>query len=439
MGNDWIARRRRRIGYVLLTIPPLVLAWWLTPSLPLFWGPTASTEAKAAGNDLFQHQWQPGDPLAGGDGLGPVFNAQSCVACHFQGGVGGGGSNQFNVTTFTVLPTRGGEMKQGVIHAAATRPAFRESADRLHRLFPAVTGAITSQVVDGCRVETHSQDFDPVRTEQVNTTALFGAGWIDYISDRKIKNNRIRNTLANVVEEFNLNFDTIPAGRPRILPDGRVGKFGWKGQFATLKEFVAAACANELGLGTALMAQPAPLGQTADPTVRPDLDSRQFGQLVAFVRTLPRPVEMESDDPKQCEHAARGKHLFRAIGCAVCHIPDMGGVKGVYSDFLLHTLQDSNGNNGGGYGSLPPGTELPESEPLPDEWKTPPLWGVADSAPYLHDGAAATLRDAILHHRGDARPVTRIYEKLDQSDQQAVVAFLRTLKAPPEAEPAPRR
>ena len=44
------------------------------------------------GLDLFTHEWQPSDPLChGGDGLGPVYNETSCVACHGQGGVGGVG------------------------------------------------------------------------------------------------------------------------------------------------------------------------------------------------------------------------------------------------------------------------------------------------------------------------------------------------------------
>jgi len=439
MDNDWIAVRRKRIGYALLVVPLLVGAWYLLPSMPLLWGPSASAEAVAAGNELFQHDWQPNDPLAHGDGLGPVFNARSCVACHFQGGVGGGGTNQFNVNAFMVLPVAAGqEVKHGVIHAAATRPAFRETPEKLHKLFPVIKGTSTTQIVDGCAVQTIVNDLDPVRTEKINTTALFGAGWIDYIPDRTIKHNRIRNALANVVEEFNLNFNNIPPGRPRILPDGRVGKFGWKGQFATLKEFVAAACANELGLGTPLIAQPAPLGHSADPTIAPDLDRKQFGVLVAFVRTLPRPVEAEPEDLKQSEQAARGKHLFRAIGCAVCHVPDMGGVRGVYSDFLLHTLDDPRPNNTG-YGGLPPEVQFPESEPLPNEWKTPPLWGVADSAPYMHDGSAPTLRDAIQRHGGDASAVTEIFRRLPSSDQEALLAFLKTLKAPPDAISVARR
>src|ERR1700674_235519 len=61
-----------------------------------------------AGEVLFKHQWQANDPLCnGGDGLGPVFNAKSCVACHNQGGVGGGGGIDHNVTTFLVMAMDG--------------------------------------------------------------------------------------------------------------------------------------------------------------------------------------------------------------------------------------------------------------------------------------------------------------------------------------------
>src|SRR5262245_63178646 len=56
-----------------------------------------------AGYELFHHEWKPGDSLSpGGDGLGPVFNATSCVACHNQGGSGGGGSLDNNVISFRV-------------------------------------------------------------------------------------------------------------------------------------------------------------------------------------------------------------------------------------------------------------------------------------------------------------------------------------------------
>src|SRR5260370_42507582 len=59
-------------------------------------------EMAQAGQVLFTHEWKPKDPLSpDGDGLGPVFNATSCVACHRQGGLGGSSGVEHNVTLFT--------------------------------------------------------------------------------------------------------------------------------------------------------------------------------------------------------------------------------------------------------------------------------------------------------------------------------------------------
>ena len=51
-----------------------------------------SREQLKLGLELFTRQWKPNDPRChGGDGLGPVYNETSCVACHGQGGPGGAG------------------------------------------------------------------------------------------------------------------------------------------------------------------------------------------------------------------------------------------------------------------------------------------------------------------------------------------------------------
>jgi CxxC motif-containing protein (DUF1111 family) len=233
-----------------------------------------------------------------------------------------------------------------------------------------------------------------------------------------------------------LDFSTIPVGRVPEADEGGVGKFGWKGQTATLERFVAVACANELGLGTPDVPQTAPLRAPGYESA-PDLDRKQFRALVAFVKTLPRPVEVPPADASAREAAARGKQVFSEVGCAACHVPNIGGVKGVYSDFLLYSLDDPSPSGGPQYGNDPP-PQLnlpgrPEHKAKPDEWKTPPLWGVADSAPYFHDGSSPTLQAAIGRHRGDARGVSTAYQQLPAADQEAVVAFLKTLRAPPDA------
>ncbi len=432
MYESSFARTRRRVGMAMIGVGTFAVLWCLTPGLPLLSAPRASAEARAAGLELFQHEWQPHDPSASGDGLGPVFNAKSCVECHFQGGAGGSGDNKHNVMAFEAFPTQDRpEVKGGVIHRFAVANHFLEGRSELNKFFPTVPGG--TRVESGCQVFT--QDFDPVHTVTVNSTALFGAGWVDRISGKTIRYQSMTTSAARVGNEITGNFGGVVPGRPRVLPNGRVGKFGWKAQFATLEDFVAAACANELGLGNPRMEQARPMVRLAYPQVERDLTDAQFRSLVAFVDTLPRPVEAAPADKDQRLRSERGKALFGAIGCAVCHTPDMAGVQGVYSDFLLHRLDDRS-RGAGGYRETPP-VPLPEDYPLPEEWKTPALWGVADSAPYFHDGESPTLDAAVRRHHGDAESVTAAYLKLPADNRDALIDFLKTLRAPSDAEPVP--
>jgi CxxC motif-containing protein (DUF1111 family) len=441
MRRTILDRQRRWFTAVLIGLLVGSIAWVWSPGIPILWGPTASAEEIAAGRELFEHQWEPNDPLSHGDGLGPVYNAKACVACHFQGGVGGGGLAAHNALNYEVLPRpEDPTLVVGTVHNFSVSPAHRESPTALRRAYPVLRGIEISPGstadCDGPRLPRRTPDFDPVRTESVQTTALYGAGWIDLIAEKAILKNARSRSFDGVMAELVSDFSQLPVGRVRTLPDGRIGKFGWRGQFATLEEFVATACANEIGLGTPSVPQAKPLGARFTPDVQPDLDRGQFRSLVAFVKTLPRPVETTPADPVEQASAERGKELFRAVGCAVCHIPNLGGVRGIYSDLLLYTLEDPAPPGGGGsYGGSenPRGPPRPDDLPRPEEWKTPPLWGVADSAPYFHDGASPTLQSAIVRHAGDARPVTARFKALSPDDQAAVLAFLGTLKAPPDA------
>lgn len=425
--------QRRVAGFSFLGIIAVVSYWcFFSDGLPIIWGPMARASEIAAGRELFEHEWTPNDPLAQGDGLGPVFNAKSCASCHFQGGLGGGGGIEHNAVGFEVSPRPGDpEFHTGSIHNFSVDPAYQETVRGLRKLFPIIAGRTIPASPSSCTGPTVIPDFNPVHTQSVQPTALFGAGWIDLISDRAILRNARNRGVREVARELSLEFDNVPVGRVRRVTGG-VGKFGWKAQFAKLDEFVAAACANELGLGTPKTEQARPL-TAPDYTAGPDLDKKQFRSLVAFVKTLPKPVEVDG------AQAVRGKEVFTSVGCAICHVPDMGGVKGIYSDFLLYTLEDPPPPGGGGsYSEPPPQLQLPtrpDDEPKPSEWKTPPLWGVADSAPYMHDGTSPTLRDAIAAHRGEARSVTQKYVALGTADQAALLSFLGTLKAPPSAHP----
>lgn len=426
--------QRTVAGLLFFGVAAGAVYWSLfSDGFPIIWGPSASASEVAEGRELFEHEWTPNDPLARGDGLGPVFNAKSCATCHFQGGLGGGGGLEHNAHGFEVHGRRDDPtFHSGTLHNFSTESAYQESDEKLRQMYPVVKGRTIQSGSPGCLTTTVIPDFDPVSMQSVQTTALFGAGWVDLISDRAILRNARNRGVRSAARELSFQFDNIPVGRVRYVKGG-VGKFGWKAQFATLEEFVAAACANELGLGTPYTEQAKPLGNP-NHSAEIDLDKKQFRALVSFVKTLPKPAEI-SGDPA----AEHGKKVFHNIGCAVCHVPDMGGVKNIYSDFLLYTLDDPPppGSAGTEYGAGPSPLlglpQRPDDEPKPDEWKTPALWGVADSAPYMHNGSAATLHDAILKHGGDAKSVRVKYKELNPSDRATLTLFLGTLKAPQDA------
>jgi CxxC motif-containing protein (DUF1111 family) len=411
---------------LLLALAPAgvrMLLWQKVRSLPV------DPAMARAGEVLFLHDWQVKDPLcAEGDGLGPVYNATSCVACHNQVRPGGGGGLEHNVTTFTVRRP-GQQPREGVVHAFHTAgQQFVETLSAVHPDLPPESRPTLQRLVN-LPGQGHCMRFPPgVHLSQRNTPALFGSKLLDEIPERVIlagaRKQRAKWGMAPADAE------DVPVGRALRLANGRLGRFGWKAQMASLSDFVRAACANELGLGNSSQAQPAPIYTTASMPARLDLTDRQCDELTAFCAALPRPVERLPKDVTQAQ-AAAGKKLFLEIGCAECHTPKLGSVDGIYSDLLLHRMgPDLVG--GGSYGEPPlPLPNAPKGEgPSPSEWRTPPLWGVADSAPYLHDGRAATLEEAIQMHGGQGARAASNFRALSTREQAQLIAFLKTLRAP---------
>ena len=303
--QSWDRRRR-----VMCVAAALVMLWGVTQGFAWLISPSEQ-ELVAEGRELFIHEWTPNDPLSGGgDGLGPVFNANSCVACHSMGGAGGAGGNKHNVTAFTVLPNRNdSSMYGGVVHANATSEFLLESRDQVQDLYPLIPAGV--KVVGNCQVR--FEDFNPVEFEQINTPALFGAGLIDEISDWTIRSNAWRQGLTALGREFQGDFDAT-LGKVRVLPDGRIGKFGWKAQFATVEEFVATACAVEVGLSNSYRHQDLPGQFESNEEAAYDMTSHQLDSLTRFCLTLERPrLEMPSD-PDEFRTAMRGRAVFSEIG-----------------------------------------------------------------------------------------------------------------------------
>jgi CxxC motif-containing protein (DUF1111 family) len=270
-----------------------------------------------------------------------------------------------------------------------------------------------------------------ISTSERNPPPLFGAGLIDNISPETIE--------AAAKRRFPGSSEV--RGRVSRLKDGRIGRFGWKAQTATLKDFVLSAAAGELGLevpGKHQAADPRLPGVGATGL---DMDEQECDALTAYVGSLPSPVAIKPDDRQESEQARSGERTFRAIGCANCHLPKLGGVNGIYSDLLLHDMS-SRLEDAAAYSVFVGDRPRAEGAEAPDrpgagvttatihEWRTPPLWGLRDSGPYLHDGRAVTIDQAIVLHAGQGAASARRYAELSPARKRHLATFLRSLAAP---------
>ncbi len=418
------------------------------------------------GRELFVRDWRVDDSRChGGDGLGPLYNASSCVACHGLGGPGGAGSDSTNVNllnlakfpTVTVALSEDGQPQQFqgghatrrqtpsltlnrdsviermhpglrdspsiVLHHFGVDLNYRSLHDALLSLrlaTPRVAGI--PEILDGAldtedrALLAHLRSSRLATVTQRNPTPLFGVGLIDAIPDQAI--------YAAAGEAISGSKGLH--GRVHRLKGGRVGKFGWKAQIGSLQEFVLTACANELGLENPGHHQALSPSRTDSAARTPDLTGAECDALVAYVRDLPKPTVIDLGKTASGS-ASSGRELFHIVGCAGCHRPSLGDVDGIYSDLLIHDMGRSLSDSGQYYG-----TDDSESSDAPSssEWRTPPLWGLRESAPYLHDGRAATVAEAIAQHGGEAQDSAVRFAALPVEQKFEVETFLKTLTAP---------
>lgn len=409
-------------------------------------------EEAARGEVLFAREWLPDDPRAhGGDGLGPVYNETSCVACHSLGAPGGAGPESKNVVLVTATPNGCGPStgldqllpslrcsRSAVVHHHSTDPGYTAWRTRLlnPRAIDTAKAAgggpdpvasrismLREQGSSGFRMRngstrdsTSMNGFNLTLVER-NTPPLFGLGLVDAIP-------------SEVLVAMAAGEPPDVRGRVGRTREGRIGRFGWKAQIPSLHEFVRVACANELGLevpGHQQAASPVSPGSKARGL---DLTEAECDALVAYVRSLPAPVVVDPDGIQGSRDLRDGRRLFDEVGCAICHVPTLGEVRGIYSDLLLHNMGQSLSDSGSSYGL--DGPDTPEG-PKPREWRTPPLWGYRDSGPYLHDGRAQGLEEAVAFHDGQARASAHRFFSLSWRERAQVEAFLKSLVAPSAA------
>ena len=308
------------------------------------------------------------------------MNGDSCRACHFEPVVGGAGPRGVDV------------MRHGTVE---------EESVFLAPSYGTILHKITALPGDA--------NFPPPECnvfEQRQTPALFGLGLIDGIAEEVITAG---------ADPDDADADGI-SGRVSLVEGGRVGRFGWKAQVPNIREFVRDAVGAELGM-TLPAEEALTFGKVEDEdgVADPELSLDQAASLAAYLRNLAPPPRRKPADP---EAAALGEERFQSTGCASCHVPALAGESGpveLYSDLLLHEV-------------LPASvTGIEDTSAGMREFRTAPLWGIADTNPYLHSGAADTLDEAIRLHDGEAAAARDAYLEMSEAERAALIQFLETL------------
>lgn len=424
---------------------------------------TRNNPGAAAGRQLFERKWVAGQVHSPeGDGLGPMFNADSCAACHPGGGASG---NDHNVQLISLLTKKRAqpEVREAIdlrYRGLLDRPGAmffmlpRKSTNaqyeawRLRQL--GLLGNTGSEARDrritrsrqnafARRRPVHEIESDAVHQillSQRNTPALFGVKQIDSIPLRILK--QVATAQAARGDEIHGRVSMVSASEP--------GRFGWRGQIPKLKRFVEVACANELGLQHDADTQIPGPHNSRNRELR-DITQLEILLLVNFLEMLPAPRPQVSANPDLQSRVQAGRTAFRSAHCHHCHVQTLGDVPDIYSDLLLHDMGPGLWDpipalpetvvtgqrhfRGGGYfGSFTQDIIETVATNIQQEWRTPPLWGVAGTAPYLHDGRAPSLDEAIRMHGGEATESRNLYLRLLKSQQQDLLRFLTSLQPP---------
>jgi CxxC motif-containing protein (DUF1111 family) len=339
------------------------------------------------------------------DGLGPIYNAQSCRECH-QNVVTGGASQ--------VAEHRTGRMQNG---------AFFESQG----------GSLIGSRTTYPDLQERVAFEDSIRTFRISTNTL-GAGYVEAIANTALL--AIRQAQPSTMRG---SIVLAPVLEANSMP--RIGRFGWKSQHASLESFAADAYLNEMGITSPLF----PEENTAsgvnvsypsdyDPVPEPEDDGVDVKAFADFMRSTKAPSrgEITAD-------VLAGETIFKSIGCATCHVPTLptsppgtpiNGGKFVvpealgnklihpYSDFLLHDI---------GTGDGIPVQPRPELASTANQIRTAPLWALRTRNRLMHDGLTFTEREAIMRHAGQAAPVTQRFRALSAADQALLLKFLDSL------------
>lgn len=378
------------------------------------------------------------------DGLGPLYNAQSCRECHQNPTTGGssqvselrvGHNNAQGVFQNPEIPiNHGSEIIKG-------RSLINDRAICPSGAFPST------------EIQEHVPDSEKIRTFRVSLN-LLGDGFVEAVPDQ---------TLIDLAKDQCKKSGGKICGQALVVPivesPGKtaVGRFGWKDQHASLLSFSGDAYLNEMGITNRL--QPDEVTNLCNAATEPNDTTGPDGladidHFARFMRALEAPARDVT--LSQTPEAKKGEALFDKVGCTACHVPALttaaagtvinggnftippalgGKTFHPYGDFLLH-------NVGTGDGIVQSATEHYGKRFAEHSWenysehehgntankmRTAPLWGVRLHSRLMHDGESLTLSDAIRRHRGEAAHVTAEFETLTPAEKKDLLTFLLSL------------
>jgi len=396
------------------------------------------------GRALFERQWAaaPSSTQAA-DGLGPLFNARSCVSCHTGGGRGAAydaGGKVLPALLFKLGPHGGMSSATGdPVYGQQIQPeSVLGLGGEAHPSVRFENRTVT--LADGTKVELRRPipaldglAYGPLSPETVISlrlaSAINGMGLLQRIPD------------AEIMARASPDDDGI-SGRPNEVIDPATGKtalgrFGWKASMPSLETQDAKALDLDIGLSNPIYHDAYGDCTKREPQclAMPNGASPQFENLEvpsSLMRLIDRFVA-EAVLPGRMvdsKSVAHGREVFMEAGCESCHrasfyLPASGVLPertiAPYSDLLLHDM---------GMGLA---DHIKDGEASGREWRTAPLWGIGaaiagrSDADLLHDGRARSVLEAILWHDGEAIAARKKVEQLSATDRQALIDFIGSL------------
>lgn len=385
-----------------------------------------------AGLQFFQLEWEVAPARPEADGLGPTFNAASCIACHTRNGRGAPARHAADLSPGVLIRLGAGEASRLTAYGDQLQPfgiAGVVGEGRPRRIDEVVMHRTTSGALIALvqpRYEFDALAFGPfeadLRISPRIAQQLVGQGLLEAIAEADI--------LA-WEDPSDADADGI-SGRAHWV-DGALGRFGWKASQPTVESQTSAAFLGDLGITTPVHPdENCPSAQAAclDATTggAPELSAARLAASAAYLRLLGVPARRDAET----FDVRHGGTLFERAGCGDCHRAHFRTGDALepelslqeiwpYTDLLLHDMGDG----------LADGRV--DGDATGREWRTPPLWGVGllpvvnGQYDLLHDGRARSLREAILWHGGEAETARLAYERLSPEDAARLEAFVASL------------